>query len=164
MNSRLRVRPAGLADLKALEALAREIWEVRYAPVVGKSQVAYMLEKYQSQSAIEKDMDDGYVYYIACFDGVPCGYSALRKDGGGIYLSKLYVKRGYGRKGIARAMLDMIDAYAKKNKAKRIWLKCNRYNTASLESYKKLGFNIIDSSLSGSEPDSSDYVLEKKLA
>jgi len=95
---------------------------------------------------------------------VPCGYSAVAQGSDGLYLSRMYVKQGYRRKGIARAMLDMIDAYAKKNKAKRIWLKCNRYNTASLESYKKLGFNIIDSSLSGSEPDSSDYVLEKKLA
>jgi ribosomal protein S18 acetylase RimI-like enzyme len=159
MNSRLRVRPAGLADSKALEALARDIWEQHYTPIIGKAQVAYMLEKYGSQSAIEQDMSDGCVYYIASFDDVFCGYSAVKKDATGLFLSKLYVMPGYGRKGIARAMLDMIDAYAKKTKSKRIWLTCNRYNTASLETYKKLGFSILASKQSIDE-----YVLEKKLA
>lgn len=159
MDSRLRVRPAGAADTKVLEALAREIWEQNYTPIIGKAQVTYMLEKYQSKSAIERDMQDGCVYYIALFEGVPCGYSAVKRGDTGLFLSKMYVKQGYMRKGIARAMLDIIDAYAKKNKLKRVWLTCNRYDTASLETYKKLGFNITDAGAAG-----ADYVLEKKLA
>lgn len=159
MDSRLRVRPAGLADSKALEALAREIWEQHYAPIIGKSQVAYMLEKYQSQSAIENDMLGGCVYYIALFDGVPCGYSAAAPDDNGLFLSRMYVKQGFRRKGIARAMLDMIDAYAKKKKLKRIWLKCNRYDTASLDTYRKLGFIITEQRKRSAASD--DYTLEK---
>ena len=164
MNNRLRVRPAGTADIRALEALARDIWEQHYTPIIGKSQVAYMLEKYQSQSAIERDIKDGCVYYIALFDDVPCGYSAVARGAGGLFLSRMYVKQGYRRKGIARAMLDMIDAYARKNKLKRVWLTCNRYNTTSIESYMKLGFTITDAykGRGGAGPD--DCVLEKKLA
>jgi GNAT superfamily N-acetyltransferase len=164
MDSRLRVRPAGTADTKVLEALARDIWEQHYTPIIGSAQVAYMLEKYQSQNAIERDMAGGCVYYIARFDGVPCGYSASARSAGGLFLSRMYVKQGYRRKGIAQAMLDMIDAYARKNKLGRVWLTCNRYDTASIEAYKKLGFVLADAdkrSAHGAGPD--ECVLEKKL-
>ena len=163
MNNRLRVRPAEAADIKTLAALARDIWEQHYTPIIGKSQVAYMLEKYQSPSAIKRDIKDGCVYYIALYDDVPCGYSAVAQGSDGLYLSRMYVKQGYRRKGIARAMLDMIDAYARKNKIKRVWLTCNRYDTASIESYKKLGFMITDRDMGGGAS-LSDCVLEKKLA
>ncbi|MGE5495007.1 MAG: GNAT family N-acetyltransferase [Burkholderiales bacterium] len=164
MNSRLRVRPAEAADIKTLAALARDIWEQHYTPIIGKAQVAYMLEKYQSQSAIKRDIKDGCVYYIALYDDVPCGYSAVARDADALYLSRMYVKQGYRRKGIARAMLDMIDAYARKNKIKRVWLTCNRYDTAAIESYKKLGFMITDRVMGGGGAGPNDCVLEKKLA
>lgn len=165
MNNRLRVRPAGMADTKVLEALAKEIWERNYSPVIGKSQVDYMLEKFQSQSAIEKDMKSGFIYHIATFDDIPCGYSAVKKDDTGLFLSKLYVKQGYCRKGVTRAMLDTINAYAKKNKAKRIWLACNRHNSGSLETYERFGFIIIStcSKEISAGAGASEYILEKKL-
>ena len=166
MNSRLRVlKASGPEDFITLEALAKEIWEQHYSSIIGKAQVAYMLDRFQSRSAIEKEIQAGYVYYLARFDDVPCGYSAVKKDGTGVFLSKLYVKKGYRQRGIARGMLDQIDTYAKKNKSNRIWLTCNKYNTSSLETYKKLGFAIIDSCLSdiGGGFVMDDYVLEKKL-
>ncbi len=165
MNNRLRVRPAGTADTKVLETLAKEIWERIYSPVIGKSQVDYMLEKFQSQSAIEKDMKSGVIYHIAAIDDIPCGYSAVKKDDTGIFLSKLYVKQGYRHKGVARAMLDTINAFARKNRAKRIWVACNRHNASTLDEYKRFGFMIIDSAcpkeISG--VNAGDYILEKKL-
>lgn len=163
MNNRLHVRPAGIADTKVLETLAKEILG-NYSPVIGKSQVDYMLEKFKSQSAFEKDMLGGSVYYIATFDDIPCGYSAVKKDDSGVFLSKLHVKKGYGNKGIARAMLETIHAYAKKNKAKRIWLACNRHNTGSLDTYERFGFIITDTCAQGAGGvNAGDYVLEKKL-
>jgi GNAT superfamily N-acetyltransferase len=165
MNNRLRVRPAVMADAKVLETLAKEIWNQNYSPVIGKSQVDYMLEKFQSQDAIEKDMRSGFIYHIATFDDIPCGYSAIRKDDTGIFLSKLYVKRGYRHKGVARAMLYTINAYAKKNKARRIWLACNRHNAGSLETYERFGFIIIDtcSKEISVGVNADEYILEKKL-
>ncbi len=165
MNSRLRVNPATPADAKAIEALAKEIWEQLYTPVLGKTEAGYMFEKLHSKGAIEADMNSGYAYYLALFDGVPCGYSAVRMEGGEIYLSKLYVKKGYLRKGIARAMMDKIHEFARKNRQKRIWLTCNRYDLSLLETYKRLGFSIAVSADEGASPDikPNDCVLEKKL-
>ena len=166
MDSRLRIRKADNdEDIKQLEALAKDIWEEHYSSIIGSAQVSYMLEKFQSRNAIEKDISNGYIYYIAVLGNVPCGYSAIKKDATGVFLSKLYVKKGYRRKGIARAMIERINAYAKKNKLKRIWLTCNKYNTASLDTYKKMGYEIIDSCVKniGNGFEMDDYVLEKKL-
>lgn len=159
MNSRLRVQAAGMADVQALAALAKDIWEKHYSPIIGEAQLSYMLDKFQSEQAIKTDMENGCVYYMAFYEGVPCGYSALSNGDGGIFLSRLYVKQGYRGKGIARVMLDKIYEYAKKNRQKRVWLICSRYDAGSLETYKRLGFSIIDSSAAGA----NDYALEKIL-
>lgn len=158
MNNRLRVRPAGAEDIKTLEALAKEIWEQHYTPIIGKTQVSYMLEKFQSEAAITRDMADGCIYYVACFDGVPCGYSAVIKEEGGIFLSRLYVKQGYRGKGIARAMLDKIREYAQKQRQKRIWLTCSKYDSSTLDTYKRYGFSI-----GAGATGENDYLLEKML-
>lgn len=165
MNNRLRVRPAGTADTKVLETLAKEIWERNYSPVIGKSQVDYMLEKFQSQSAIESDMKSGVIFYIAAFDDIPCGYSAVKKYEAGIFISKLHIRKGYGNKGVARAMLDTIITFAKKIKAKRIWVTCNRHDAGSLDTYGRFGFIIADARPKeiNAGINSGDYILEKKL-
>lgn len=165
MNSRLHVQKASAAaDLETIESLARQIWEQNYTSVVGKTQADYMLGKFQSRSAVENDIRLGFVYYIAFYEGVPCGYSAVKKDERGIFLSKLYVKHGYRGRGIARAMIDEIFEYAKKNKAAKVWLTCSKYNTAYIEMYEKAGFSIASpAGETVSDKASDDYLLEKRL-
>jgi diamine N-acetyltransferase len=166
VNSRLHVQKAGgKADIEIVEALAKEIWEQQYIPVIGKNQVDYMLGKFQSKSAIANDIMSGCVYYIAFYEDVPCGYSALKKDGYGVFINKIYVKQGYRGRGIARAMLTEAFEYAKKNKAVKVWLTCNKYNSSSLELYEKSGFSVINPDINGHIEGlaSGDYLLEKSI-
>ena len=158
-------KAAAADDVSTLASLAKEIWEEHYSPIIGAAQVSYMLERFQSEEAIRKDMLSGCVYYLARYDGFACGYGAAKKDGSGVFLSKLYVKQGYRGRGIARAILNQVYGFAKKNGAERIRLTCNKYNTSSLEIYKKLGFSITDTCFKdlGNGFAMDDYVLEKKL-
>ncbi len=39
--------------------LAREIWTDHYVPIIGREQVDYMLEKFQSEKAIATQLADG---------------------------------------------------------------------------------------------------------
>ena len=43
-------------QIKAIEALAYEIWYEHYQPIIGTSQVAYMLKKFQSLEAIDEQI------------------------------------------------------------------------------------------------------------
>ncbi len=166
MPEDIAIRTAsGPVDAATIETLAREIWTQHYTPIIGAAQVAYMLEHFQSRSAIEVDIANGYVYSIAALDGEPCGYSAVRLDQDGLFLSKLYVREAARSLGIARAMLHAAVTAAREAGMARIWLTCNKYNTASLTAYERLGFirirDIVTDIGDGYVMD--DYVMEKRL-
>ena len=165
MKNALLIKQAASGDIKTLAAIAREIWTQHYTPIIGIGQVNYMLEKFQSEEAIKKDIAGGYVYNIAFIDGLPCGYSAVRLDKDGLFLSKIYVKKDCRGKGVGRALLERITEYAKQNNALRIWLTCNKYNTDSLKTYQRLGFKQINECVTdiGGGYVMDDYILEKPL-
>ena len=156
---------SGPEDIQTIEALAREIWTQHYTPIIGAAQVAYMLQHFQSHAAIEADIEKGYVYSIAYASGQPCGYSAVRLDHDGLFLSKLYVLESARGLGIARAMLQAAQTAASEAGAARIWLTCNKYNTASLAAYERMGFartaDIVTDIGGGFAMD--DYMMEKRL-
>lgn len=154
----------GNDDIINIESLADEIWTQHYEPIIGIKQVDYMLGKYQSYEAISQQMKDGYIYYIAIYDEIPCGYSSIKQDNG-IFLSKFYVKQSKRGLGLGRAMITAIENHAKENDKNRIWLTCNKYNSNTLAAYKKLGFDIIDDIVTdiGNGFVMDDYVLEKRL-
>ncbi|MDD5016877.1 MAG: GNAT family N-acetyltransferase [Eubacteriales bacterium] len=166
MENILRIeKAADSTDIITIETLARQIWEQHYTPIIGADQVTYMLENFQSRSAIENDIASGYIYYIAYAADIPCGYCSIKHDDDGLFLSKLYVRQAHRGKGIARAMLEHIDAYAKQHGMNRIRLTCNKRNTGSLSAYQKLGFAQIDACVTdiGGGFVMNDYVLEKLL-
>ena len=164
MTDKISIKTAVKGDSKLVEALAKEIWTQHYLSIIGIDQIDYMLDKFQSELAISNDIECGYTYFIAYFDDIPCGYSSIRDDKG-VFLSKFYVKKAYRGKGIGKAMISTIEAYAIEHSAHRIWLTCNKHNSASLGIYEKLGFKTIDSIVTdiGSGFVMDDYVLEKDL-
>ena len=44
------------AQIAAVAALARETWTRHYVPIIGVAQVEYMLEKFQSEEAIARQI------------------------------------------------------------------------------------------------------------
>ena len=161
----IMIKPAEAPeDIIIVSSLAKEIWTQHYRPIIGQAQIDYMLDKFQSESAICRDIAGGYTYYIASLNSTPCGYSAVKKDNG-VFLSKFYVRQTERGKGIGKAMLAAVWAYAKEHCAPRIWLTCNKHNTTTLQVYRKLGFSVIDSIITdiGGGFVMDDYVLEKKL-
>ena len=56
-----------VSDEKQIElvaALACEIWHEYFTPIIGKSQVEYMLEKFQSKKSIEQQIQNGFIYFL----------------------------------------------------------------------------------------------------
>lgn len=157
---------AGREDIQTVAALAREIWEQHYTPIIGAAQVKYMVDNFQSREAIEADIASGYVYTIACWKNTPCGYSAIRFDADALFLSKLYVLQAFRGKGIAQAMLRAAEEAARQHSVACIRLTCNKYNTGSLSAYAHMGFtraaDIVTDIGGGFVMD--DYVMEKRLS
>ena len=62
---KLQFKPVSYSDdISNLALMAKEIWEEHYTPIIGKDQVNYMIDKFQSESAIIQQIKDDYDYFI----------------------------------------------------------------------------------------------------
>jgi diamine N-acetyltransferase len=157
-----------LEEIKQTAELAREIWQEHYIKIIGMEQVEYMLEKFQSQSALQKQIHQGYRYYIIELDNRPEGYIAIvPEDGGrGIKLSKIYIRKDNRKKGLGKKAIEFIESTAREAGAQYISLNVNKNNTASINWYNKMGFIKVGSTVSeiGKGFVMDDYIMEKRLS
>jgi len=123
-------------------SLAREIWHEYFVPIIGRKQVDYMLEKFQSPEAISGQLDGGYDYYLVASDGRNAGYFAVvpNPDESSLMLSKLYVRKSDRGRGIGGKTLDFVEDLCRQSGIKLIWLTVYRLNTDSIGWYTKKGF------------------------
>ena len=83
------------SDYKIIEVLADAIWREHYIPIVGKPQIDYMLDKFQSAKAIEKQVAEGFEYFKLNYNKTPVGYMAIKQETDALFLSKIYVLNSY---------------------------------------------------------------------
>ncbi len=153
-------------DTEEVSALAKEIWHEHYDPIIGKEQVDYMTEKFQSKEAMMEQMEkEGYRYYRLVSKDGPAGYIAYRTDSEGLFLSKIYIGKKYRGRGYSRRVMVFLEQCCKEQTLHRIWLTVNRNNTASIAAYDKLGFSKIRTLVTdiGSGFVMDDYIMEKVI-
>lgn len=127
-------------------ALAEQVWNEHYLPIIGHEQVAYMLAQFQSQAAIAKQINnEGYRYFLVFEDEKPVGYMAIKaeKEQNQMFLSKLYLLAEARGRGLAKAVLKALYEICRKEKLPKISLTVNKHNAASLAAYKKMGFSVV---------------------
>lgn len=153
------------SQIKAIESLAHEIWHEYYTPIIGKAQVDYMLEKFQSVKAIEEQIDNGFLYFLCEHDNAPVGYMSVNITGEELFLSKIYVDSANRRKGYGREMVAFLEEMARKKALNNISLTVNRYNNDSIQMYEKVGFSICGSVVQdiGNGFVMDDYKMKKSL-
>ncbi|MDG0795017.1 GNAT family N-acetyltransferase [Cohnella ginsengisoli] len=103
-------RPVLAEDSAGVAGLALEIWHEYYGALLSHRQIVYMVEKFQSPTAIADQIaQQGYEYYLMQAGGDNVGYLAVKAEGGKLFLSKLYVlkaQRGHGYASRAMAFFD----------------------------------------------------------
>ena len=90
-NQRAKTRE----DAASIAGLARTIWTEHYTPIIGSSQVEYMLENIQSAEKIAEAMESGSEYYMAYLYDRLIGYMAIHEDSESMVLSKLYIEKDF---------------------------------------------------------------------
>jgi len=137
------------AAASAVAALASEIWCEHYTPIIGAEQVEYMLLKFQSAEQIHADIRNGdYIYFTAKHikHDKLVGYAACKPEENYLLLSKIYVHKDYRRNGIARSFLEEAFALCRwEYSFDKIRLTVNKHNDGAIASYKKMGFETMDS-------------------
>ena len=155
------------ADIHAVVDLADEIWREHYTPLIGKEQVAYMLERFQSFEAIAAQVADGCEYVLARTDGRDAGYTAIRPESDGtVFLSKLYVLKELRGQGIGRAMYDHILSRCRACRVETLWLTVNKNNVDAIAAYRALGFVVSAAIVTdiGNGFVMDDYRMELRVA
>lgn len=131
--------PVKREEVPLLAAMAREIWEQHYTAVIGREQVAYMVGRFQSASAIAHQMEqENYRYYFFVQQGQRVGYMGVQPNDG-LYLSKLYILASHRGQGIARQALAFLVRLCKEEGYPKIWLTVNKHNSGSVAAYEALG-------------------------
>jgi len=137
------------AQCAAVAELADEIWHEHYIPIIGAPQVDYMVEKFQSAERINASIrEEGYIYLTASSveNGRLVGYCSAVPEEGRLFLSKLYVRRDFRERGIARRFLDELIAMCRQEYGLAvIRLTVNKNNESAIATHIRNGFTIVDS-------------------
>jgi len=153
------------SDFKIIADLAKEIWEEHYTPIIGIEQVDYMLNKFQSELAIENQIREGYQYFTIYFGGIPVGYLSFIKKEESLFLSKIYILQSERGKGIGKFTMEFVEEKAIELELSSITLTVNINNANSIKAYEKMGFKNIGTQVAdiGNGFVMDDFLFEKKL-
>ena len=133
-----------LNEIKIIADLASLIWNEHYEPIIGKEQVNYMIEKFQSFEAISSQIkEDDFEYYIINHAFEPSGYIGIKPSGNEMFLSKFYVLQNKRGKGLGKKGIEFILRQAKAIGAGCISLTVNKENINSIRAYEKMGFKNL---------------------
>ena len=127
----------------------------------------YVFELFLSEDSVKNQLSEGSRYYYAFENGTGnrVGFFSIYPKEGMMYLSKLYIKKEYRRKGYSGEILEFIKSEAKKEDLHEIFLNVNRNNTGSIEAYRHLGFYVAEETVSdvGEGFICEDYIMKMTI-
>ena len=130
-------------QIRSLAQLAADIWREHYTAIIGREQVEYMLDKFQSAEAIAGQIEnEGYEYCLIRYQGQDAGYLALVPDAEErtMLLSKIYVHGTMRGRGLGKQALQFAIDDCRERGFQKLWLTVNKYNSDSIAWYERQGF------------------------
>ena len=160
------VRTATVADIPTIRKMAYITWPVTYGEILSGSQLAYMLDLFYSDSALEAQVNGDHHFLLVHQENTVLGFAAFSPsaDAGVNQLHKLYVLPEAQGSGAGKTLLQEVIQHSREAGAHALRLNVNRFNKAR-SFYEKQGFTIIaekDISI-GEGYYMNDYVMEIRL-
>lgn len=150
-NIGVEIRKASVGDLMCIHEMAEVVFRHTYRDILSPEQMEYMMDWMYSPSGLQKQVDDGHVYYIALRDAIPCGYVSVQPDGLAesgrllFHLQKIYVLPSEQGRGVGRMLFDRALSHirsAASGHPAMLELNVNR-NNPSIGFYQRLGLSIL---------------------
>ncbi len=147
----IQISKASGEDIMCIHDMAQVVFRHTYREILSPEQMEYMMDWMYSPANLQKQLDEGHVYYIAYRDGKACGYASVQAEGIAddgrllFHLQKIYVlpsEQGYG---LGRSLFDSVVAHVREAAGgceARIELNVNRSNP-SIGFYQHLGLKIL---------------------
>jgi diamine N-acetyltransferase len=153
-------------QIAIVESLAREIWTEHYTSIIGKDQVQYMLDKFQSKYAISIQItEEGVRYFLIEEEGHYIGYIGVQSKGEELFLSKIYIRADERGKGFGKKAVQFLEDIARKLKLKKISLTVNKNNIGAVKAYERMGFKNLGPVVQdiGNGFIMDDFIMEKLI-
>jgi len=154
------------ADVDAVSALARIVWQATYPALISQAQIDAMLADRYAPERIRERLDDPrQAWWVARQGHALIGFAHALLDKDGCKLDKLYVHPAHQRRDTGAALLRTAEDWARRQQAHRLWLQVNRGNAQAIRAYEKYGFRIVESRVFelGDGFVMDDHVMEKPL-
>ena len=154
------------SDVDAVSALARVVWQATYPSLISQAQIDAMLADRYAPQRIREQLDDPRQAWWAAKQGhTLVGFAHAMLDESGCKLDKLYVHPDQQRHGIGAALEKTVEDWARRQRARRVWLQANRGNAQAIAAYQKYGFRIVESRVFdiGGGFVMDDHLMEKLL-
>ena len=135
----ITIRKADPSDFAAIFSLIKEFSIFQKTP----EKVIITLEQMMADANIfqgfvaEKDNKD--IIGFASFY-----FTYYSWSGRGLYLDDLYVTETYRNKGVGKMLLEKVIALAKNSQCKKVRWQVSKWNSNSIEFYKKMGATVDD--------------------
>jgi diamine N-acetyltransferase len=167
------IRKAGEKDVELISRLSSETFYETFASQNTKEDMEkYLLEKFNT-GVIESELKDELTaFFIAYFDDQAVGYTKLRQNKipegleseKPLEIERIYVYKSYQNKKIGAALMQNNIDHALQNGFDTLWLGVWEHNLASVEFYKKWGFEIFGRHIFRlGNDDQNDLLMKKSL-
>ncbi|MDO5043098.1 MAG: GNAT family N-acetyltransferase [Slackia sp.] len=172
-------------ELRELARLADEIWHEYWPAIIGDAQTDYMVENFQSLSAMQRGIaEQGYRYWFIVDDACEGGEANGAADGwssqgivgytGGyaepetnrFFVSKIYLLADARGHGYCSKTIGFYDELCRAEDLHAMYLTVNKHNELGIRAYLAKGFETIDSVETdiGNGFVMDDYIMEKQMS
>ncbi|QKF07688.1 GNAT family N-acetyltransferase [Berryella wangjianweii] len=162
------------AQRQQLSHLAKRIWFGYWPALIGADQTAYMVERFQSLEAIERDMAlHGYEYWLIeardddAAESQVVGYTGgcAEPSTSRFFISKIYLLPEARGRGTARTTVEFYERLARERGLSALYLTVNKGNELGIRAYRGTGFRVVEAVVSdiGQGYVMDDYIMQKDL-
>ncbi|RRI00907.1 GNAT family N-acetyltransferase [Mesorhizobium tamadayense] len=160
------VRTASERDLAAVRALLVETWHATYDAIYGAERVTAITDDWHSIASLKARLTRPNSEFLVADDGKRIGgmaFAAATTDPKIVLLNQLYVCPDCQRQGIARALLDEVEASFPE--ATTLRLEVEEANAPAIAFYEANGFRPAGSTADcGGGSGIPALIMEKRLA
>lgn len=136
----IKIRQILSDELEQVRTLAMDIWPRAYRNIIGPDKVDAMLCALYDLEALEKEMSDGQVFFIARYHDYDVAYASALLVGRCLWLKKLYCRHEFRGLSIGQMLIDQ--ALRTFPSANSLSLNVNKDNEAAIHYYQKHGFSV----------------------
>jgi len=139
----VQISPVVAADVAAISALARIVWQDTYPEIISQAQIDYMLEQRYNVPHLLEELEIADLWWDkVTVDGRLAAFasSLLIHAAGEMKLDKLYVDPAMQRLGLGGRLMAHLTERALDRRCSALILAVNKRNEKAIAAYRKHGF------------------------